>query len=621
MNLRAGRSGEAGFTLIELLVVLVILPLIIGAAADAIIVTVRTDAATSGRISDSANAQLSAAYFARDVQGALELTTDASLAPGFVANGTNPPKPAPFASTAPEICGPATVLSATSVPAGLVVALYRPASTAAAPATDVGYWLEGTGSGTQLIRYSCSLTAGYAATNPVSVTLADNAQNPNAPGAPISPTALSVDQSILPAQIGTAAALGWTDTQALTVYQGATTTLGGASYSLTAAVSEAFAPGWITVRTSVGPVPVDCSAVQVTATATTFQGCTGGSGVVSLGDSITQSAVTGVEATVTEPTSSYHFVLLGAPYASSNGVGKQGSGATLLILGSGGINLIGTGSYTCPINGNKDKLCVAGSIVMDGGTASCNGTSGIGVSGSIGSVSPPSSSTCDPGQIVSSPVVADPVSQHLAVQCLTSAQSGPISNLPTNPHPDLSGDLVPGIYTAPISNATLEPGVYVLEGGIANGGVTIAAPSAADPWYQNPPASGAANYDPSAGVLLYLPGATGTDPAGCISAPSAPAATLKDPPSTAISVAPLDSAQASYWLDNPYLGDTWIWQDVTNTQAFSLAGNVSVKSNGLAYLPGATLVTSSGSPSITTGRMIVGGVQLSGTPSITLNGS
>lgn len=617
MTKQGGRSHEAGFTLIELLVVLVIIPLIIGAAADAIIVTVGTDAATSGRIADSSNAQLSAAYFARDIQGALELTTDQGLAPGLVGS-----QPAPFVSTAPEVCAPAPVLSASSVPPGLslVVALYRPASPIS-PATDIGYWLQGTGSATQLVRYSCSLTPGFAASDPVSVTLADNASNPNSPGAAISSAALSVSDSILPAQIGAAAALGWTGTQASTVYQGPTISLGGASYSLTAAPSQAFAPGWITAQTSVGRVPVDCSGSPVvTSTSTTFEGCSGGSGVVSLGDTITQSAVTGVEATVTEPTSSYHFVLLGSPYAGSSGAGQQGSGATLLILGSGGINLIGTGSYTCPLDSQKDKLCVTGSVVLDGGTASCNGNAAIGTTGSIGSVTSPLDSTCDPGQIASSPVVADPVAQHLTAPCLTSTQSAPISALPTNPTPDASGNLVPGIYTQPVANATLEPGVYVLEGG-ANGGVTIAAPSAADPWYQNPPGSGAANYDPSAGLLLYLPGVTGTDPAGCLSAPSPPAASLKDPPSTGISVAPLDSAQASYWLNNPYLADTWIWQDVTNTQPLSLSGNVTVTSKGLAYLPGATLVTSSGAPSITTGRMIVGGVQLDGTPSITLNGS
>ena len=63
-------ESDAGFTLVELLVVLVIMPLIIGAIAAAIIVSYQDSGLAQNRIADSSNAQISSEYFIRDVQGA-----------------------------------------------------------------------------------------------------------------------------------------------------------------------------------------------------------------------------------------------------------------------------------------------------------------------------------------------------------------------------------------------------------------------------------------------------------------------------------------------------------------------------------------------------------------------
>lgn len=78
------RGYEDGFTLIELLIVVVILPLVIGAVAIAMITALEaTDAgpeSTAQRLAETHDAQITSAYFVRDVQGAQLLTTASAVA-------------------------------------------------------------------------------------------------------------------------------------------------------------------------------------------------------------------------------------------------------------------------------------------------------------------------------------------------------------------------------------------------------------------------------------------------------------------------------------------------------------------------------------------------------------
>lgn len=68
-------AGDDGFTLIELIIVVIILPLVIGAIAVALLVTFRAQVGVSTRVSASADAQITSAYFVRDVESAGYLTT------------------------------------------------------------------------------------------------------------------------------------------------------------------------------------------------------------------------------------------------------------------------------------------------------------------------------------------------------------------------------------------------------------------------------------------------------------------------------------------------------------------------------------------------------------------
>ncbi len=105
-------QSDAGFTLVELLVVLVIMPIVIGAIAAAIIISEQDSGVASSRLSDSASAQTISEYYVRDVQGAeyrSPLTRQLALSPIF--------------SSPVNVC---VDPSASSPP--LVLGLYRPAT-------------------------------------------------------------------------------------------------------------------------------------------------------------------------------------------------------------------------------------------------------------------------------------------------------------------------------------------------------------------------------------------------------------------------------------------------------------------------------------------------------------
>ncbi len=164
---------DAGFTLIELLVVLVIMPLVVGAIAAAIIISERDTGVASSRLSDSSSAQIISEYYVRDVQGAAYVTTYAA------------------ASSPAAVCVDPSVSSPT-----LVVGLYRPA-TATSAVLSVGYWLTPSGSNLQLVRYSCD--SGGTVTSQAVINNDFTAPD-------------QVTATIAPQQFDTAAALGWTAT-------------------------------------------------------------------------------------------------------------------------------------------------------------------------------------------------------------------------------------------------------------------------------------------------------------------------------------------------------------------------------------------------------------------------
>jgi prepilin-type N-terminal cleavage/methylation domain-containing protein len=72
---RARRKDGRGFTLIELLIVITIIPLIVGALAGGLLEVFSLQSGTANRLADSADAQVIAATFTKDVQAATTIST------------------------------------------------------------------------------------------------------------------------------------------------------------------------------------------------------------------------------------------------------------------------------------------------------------------------------------------------------------------------------------------------------------------------------------------------------------------------------------------------------------------------------------------------------------------
>src|ERR1019366_142974 len=70
------RHDNSGFTLPELLISMAVLVLIMGALVAAFMVSIDNQGSIQSRVTDSASAQLTAAFYVRDVQSAIAITTD-----------------------------------------------------------------------------------------------------------------------------------------------------------------------------------------------------------------------------------------------------------------------------------------------------------------------------------------------------------------------------------------------------------------------------------------------------------------------------------------------------------------------------------------------------------------
>src|SRR5580692_1329986 len=80
---RVDGEDEAGFTLIELVIVVIILPIVLGGIAAALLAVFGLQDQTQNRIGDSNDEQVGSAIFNKDVQSTEQLTIGSfSAAPG-----------------------------------------------------------------------------------------------------------------------------------------------------------------------------------------------------------------------------------------------------------------------------------------------------------------------------------------------------------------------------------------------------------------------------------------------------------------------------------------------------------------------------------------------------------
>jgi type II secretory pathway pseudopilin PulG len=444
------RQPDAGFTLVELLVVMVIMPLVIGAIAAAIIVSEQDSGVASSRLSDSASAQVASEYYVRDVQGAQYVTTTSAVV------GPN------------QVC----VNPALSSPK-LVLGLDRTAGTAGTSAAlSIGYWVTG-GANPELVRDSCSSPGTFTDEVPLARD--------------IDPT--HVAATIVPAQFASGAAAGWTPTTATTaVSMAANLSAGTLPVSSTNGfVASSGSTSDIGVRSTTGYQMMPCTV----ASPTSFS-CSGGSGQVSAGAPVRQQdSISNITISVTEPGSGYTYSLQATPRVwTTKLTGKFGPGApfaaalvTLDTAGTGdsltggSIQVDGMASFggsltasagasltaTAAVNTNGQILCSGGATVKAGVTSVCGDSGGA--------------PTTDP----LAPLLVGATPQGLATQACPSFGVSPTT-------------LSPGIYTCELNipasaQVILNPGVYELQNGIA--------------------VAGSASLTGTGGALLYLTCPTG----------------------------------------------------------------------------------------------------------------
>lgn len=582
---------DAGFTLIELLVVLVILPMIVGAVAIAIIGTYKNEAPTASRLSDSVNAQLASAYFVRDVQGASLLTTDSTVA-------------APFTLTNPQPCGSG---------ATLLVSMFR---LTGSTADVVSYWTT-TSSPTEIVRLYCNATITTypsMATSPPTSTVVISNDVPTNQGPVL----------VTPANFAGAAQGGWVPISVnATAFANATTALpiSGASLALQAppsgfVVNAAGGTGTpLEVATTTGTQTITCTGIA----SSSLTGCSGGAAGSSIaaGSQISQTAsVAGVTLTTNESQSQYNVNLLSNPRTAPGAAGGCGAGCgegpSLLTLGSAGATL--------NIHGNA-TVNVTGSVALDNGSLTCGGTDQFSASGSIETVNGGSTSTIHGGCVVSpstsswgTGTVGDPYGPYLPPSPPDTAFPEPPPSMRyDNPQYHSAITLNPGEYLNQMTllsgaSVTLNPGVYVLDHGISvTGGASlhVASDFAGD------------------GVLLYVPcDATDTWAPSCSGSVSITAGN--------VSILPLTAAQSNQYFgpDGTYgslqypgaEAGLWLWQNIGDSAAAALGGNSGTYTlSGTAYLPGAS-VTLDGTGSLTLGRVIAQSVTFTGTSATTVTG-
>lgn len=125
---------DAGFTLIELLVASLLIPVVIGGIAVALISVLSLQPATQSRVSDAADAQTVSTYFDRDVQSSAYITTNATPSTPS-ACGTGTPLLSLYWSSTSGSTQTETVVSYSKVTIGTSTSLVREYCAAGASST------------------------------------------------------------------------------------------------------------------------------------------------------------------------------------------------------------------------------------------------------------------------------------------------------------------------------------------------------------------------------------------------------------------------------------------------------------------------------------------------------
>jgi type II secretory pathway pseudopilin PulG len=432
--------NEGGFTLIELLISVVILPLVVGAIAVALVAVFSQQTGVSNRISDSGDAQVVSVNFVNDVQGAAFVTTFSApqnLVPPQCGTGTqvlglqyNTPT---TSLTSPLTSGVSsgTTLSVNALPAAVAIG---------------DHIVLTSGGNTQ--TFVTTAASGATAT---SLTVASQTANATYPsGTTVYDGSKSSDVSYAESNTGSAYTLLRSFCQ------------GGTATPMSTTVVSRDVPSGLTAAVTGSSCASTCVAAGPAAAA---------------GWAATDG-VSGITLNIREPegATQYNYILTAAPRASNQASAGSptGAGGALPLL------LLGTGSPELTCSGSpRSGLAVDGELALN---SSANGSATIGGNSNLTAVNLYSSDTSNPSgaisgtysltgtpAISSGPPITDPYVNLTPPTVTTPGIQSP------------AGTYHPGIYSSPVSitgNAIFDSGIYEFQGGISitgNGNVSSAA--------------------------------------------------------------------------------------------------------------------------------------------------
>jgi hypothetical protein len=538
------------------------MPLIVGAVAVAIIATEKNAGTTKIRLSDSANAQITSAYFVPDVQGAQFVTT-------------TPNVPQPYSVTAPQVCGSGTGTT-------LLLGLFRP-GTSTAPLMSVGYWLTTANGSSSVIRYSCTVGPPFFnATVRTKVVISDDVNAATQTLATITPNRFAQTAAKVWAPVAISTSLTADTVIPVTGPWSMPVTL-ATGFDISQPITVTTATGLLSV-TCTGPLPT-LSNTTIEGPGTSFAGCSG-TGTTPMNalhnTPVTQPAgISSVGLSVYEPGSSYTYRLAGVPRAypiiGSSAGGPNGAPALLTLNGTDTVQ-----------GGTNAKLQVNGVFNINTGTLTCTG--GPYVRAYV-YAAPSGSSQFDTNCANGGPTVTQP------------AIPDPYTNIaPTYPSPQFlqqplrnsvppSGVCLPGEYTVAFTCSSLQPGVYVLDQGL--GGNSIAMATGAPP---------------GKGVLLYLP---------CLASPCTENVNMGG--HQTITLPGLNASQSVATFGTSAMQGLVLWQDKANAAPAYIGGTSSaVTLSGTMYFPNAKVSLyggGTGGPNnynVTAGRIIAKQIYVDG---------
>jgi hypothetical protein len=554
-------------------IVVIILPILVGGMAAALIAILQDEGTTFNRLSDSADAQNASAFFARDVQNATSLTTGSPLSPNTGACQNSPTYPPAGSTTLLSLqWGQTNQRSVTGI-----VNYANPnilySTNDNFTAADSGAVVTGLGlqPGTTIIPWS----SANPADTPGSVQLSIMA-NPPGP---------------------------WHGTYTLSQITNFEVTYWDVPHGSANQLVRMFCdvqnsqPYFSSQEILSDDLPADQGPATITCGPTVVAPCTPSNLATTW---IPTAGITDVSLSAAEPSSGYDFDLSATPRSSnptSEGTAAGATGASSLLLN-------GTGSSTLAIPGNA-TLTVNGELAFNSPTAQATGQGTL----NDPAPGPISEYGCMPNHSGFCPQVTTNVANCNCAKPtpMSSPISPPTISAPTTPTttsgPNQAGcstTCQPGYYPASLNltgNITFAPGNYLFAGSVGISGSGSVTFGAGQYTFDQGLNIGPNITVTGSGVFFYFAGSTAS-----------------------LTVGNGDTVELTPATSGPYLG-VLAYQPISNTATMSLgAGGPPLVNtfDGAIDAPGATVDLGSNNDDFSVGSLEASNVTLGSNVTVTV---